>query len=515
MSMPQPWRDPRTGIWKLRRRIPQRYRAVAGVKGESIKLSTGTADRDEAKRRWPAVLQKWAALEAAWERQLNCIALTPETAQTVAAQWVAHIAAGHPLDADGIDSDLFEILDRPDDATPERLATLWQRVGLHADAALTLAGLSITADSRPLLLRTMLPAVRAAYLQADLRALGAVGPPRFLRPLSEVAAVLPQVAPAPPPEGPPAATVSLQQLLATWKATAANKPSVVAETEYAVQGLARFLGTDDASAVTRDALIRWRDSLKAAGRSNATWNNRLSLVRQVLLRALRDGRLPADPTEGLRLPRNAPVSWLPYSDGEAARILLAARAETQPARRWAHWIMAFTGMRVGEVLQLSAADLRADDDILYIAVHQDDPEKSVKNNQRRNVPIHPALVQEGLVAYARSLPAGSPLFPDKALDRHGRRGGHGWNLVGAWVREVVGITDPRKAPDHSWRHRMEDELRSADVPEDLRDAILGHARRTMGRIYGVRGESLRRLSQAIDRLKPPPGLVAPTGTHEP
>jgi integrase len=168
--------------------------------------------------------------------------------------------------------------------------------------------------------------------------------------------------------------------------------------------------------------------------------------------------------------------------------------------------MALTGMRVGEVLQLSASDVREDDAISYFAVHQDDAEKSVKNSQRRNIPIHSALVAEGLLGYVRSLPAGSALFPDKALDRHGRRGGRGWNVVGKWVRVTVGIHDPRKAPDHSWRHRMEDELRNADLPEDIRDAIAGHARKTVGRVYGVRGESLKRLSQAIERLSLPRGL---------
>jgi integrase len=172
--------------------------------------------------------------------------------------------------------------------------------------------------------------------------------------------------------------------------------------------------------------------------------------------------------------------------------------------------MALTGMRVGEVLQLSASDIREDHGIPYFAIHQDDAEKSVKNSQRRNIPVHSALVTEGLLAYMRSLPAGSPLFPEKALDRHGRRGGRGWNAVGKWVRVTVGLCDPRKAPDHSWRHRMEDELRNADVPEDIRDAIAGHARKTVGRIYGVRGESLRRLSQALESLKLPRGLSSAT-----
>ena len=34
------------------------------------------------------------------------------------------------------------------------------------------------------------------------------------------------------------------------------------------------------------------------------------------------------------------------------------------------------------------------------------------------------------MAYALSLPEGSPLFPDKELDSHGNRGGRGWNVTG-------------------------------------------------------------------------------------
>jgi hypothetical protein len=98
------------------------------------------------------------------------------------------------------------------------------------------------------------------------------------------------------------------------------------------------------------------------------------------------------------------------------------------------------------------------------------------------------------------------LFADKRPDQHGNRGGRAWNVVGKWVRTRVGITDPRKAPDHSWRHRVEDELRAAEVPEDARDAIMGHARKTTGRQYGVRGEALKRLARAIERIPAPPGV---------
>jgi len=167
--------------------------------------------------------------------------------------------------------------------------------------------------------------------------------------------------------------------------------------------------------------------------------------------------------------------------------------------------MAFTGMRVGEVLQLYVSDIREDGGIHYISVNEDDPGKSVKTANRRNVPIHSALIREGLLDYAAGLPPGQ-LFPDKKPDKYGMIGGRAYNVVGLWVRETVGIADPRLAPNHSWRHRMEDEMRDHGVDQEVRDSICGHVSASTGRLYGQRGVALRRLAEAIERLKVPPGV---------
>lgn len=218
------------------------------------------------------------------------------------------------------------------------------------------------------------------------------------------------------------------------------------------------------------------------------------------------GKVAANPADGhLSLKKAKPASWQPYSDDDAVKILSAARLEHRLSVRWAHWVMAFTGMRVAEVLQLTAGDIRRDRDtgIMFIAINEDSAGKSVKTSQSRNVPIHEALIAEGFPKLAAGLSPDDPLFPDKKAAVHGNRGGRSWQVTGRWVRETVGITDTRKAPDHSWRHRMEDELRAVETPEDVRDALLGHARKTMGRTYGVRGEALRRLHAAIAKVPNP------------
>jgi integrase len=117
------------------------------------------------------------------------------------------------------------------------------------------------------------------------------------------------------------------------------------------------------------------------------------MIRQVFEFAVTDRMLPSNPAcQSLRLKPKKNDSPLPYNDEQAGRILTASRLEARPSRRWAHWIMAFTGMRVGEVLQLSASDLRADSGIWYISVNEDGSGKSVKSSERRNIPIHSALV---------------------------------------------------------------------------------------------------------------------------
>ncbi len=109
LKMSEPWRDPRTGIWKLRKRIPQRFRQLARQKGEFIKISTETADRKEALKRWPDVLHRWEEMQAEWERLLNVVLLTPEGARVVAAKWAAWIAEDiSRLQTDGQSSLVFD-----------------------------------------------------------------------------------------------------------------------------------------------------------------------------------------------------------------------------------------------------------------------------------------------------------------------------------------------------------------------------------------------------------------------
>ena len=136
--MTTPWRDPRTGIYKLRKRVPARLLDVSGVPGGFVKLSTGTSDRAELKRRWPSVMQQYAELEAGWVRKLNAVALTPELAAQIAVLWAT---SGEPLDCGEAPPGLFSVRGIGE-TSAETAALQLARREFHADEALRLAGIA-------------------------------------------------------------------------------------------------------------------------------------------------------------------------------------------------------------------------------------------------------------------------------------------------------------------------------------------------------------------------------------
>lgn len=91
---------------------------------------------------------------------------------------------------------------------------------------------------------------------------------------------------------------------------------------------------------------------------------------------------------------------------------------------WVPLIALFSGMRVGEILQLNKVDVREDNGIRYFDVTkwedtQDELDKSIKSEAgERKVPIHSFLLDLGFWDYARSK-EGDRVFPEVKLGSDG------------------------------------------------------------------------------------------------
>jgi len=193
-----------------------------------------------------------------------------------------------------------------------------------------------------------------------------------------------------------------------------------------------------------------------------------------------------------------------FTDDEAATILRHALSyPTTPrtksgsinfpeaAQRWVPWLAAYTGARVGELTQLRVQDIehRACGHVLRIT-----PEAgTVKTNKVRVIPIHLHLVEIGLLEYVeavRAVGSNSDVAITVPLFHAGNDTGKGRGpavytseRLAKWVRSLSSLADKGVQPNHGWRHTFKQRARRAGIEPGIRDAICGHAPRSVAEQY--------------------------------
>lgn len=427
----------------------------------------------------------------------QCVAL--------AGKWLREMLAvydAHPENEEANALGLDMLADAVADGTAE------QQVGPHLDRLLGEKGIAVDQPTRRLLVAEMVKAL-ALHLRTAVRQDGGnFSPVKELEQFPEWEA---------PKEPEPASTepvVTTDAVLKGWQADQSPEPQTFDQFKGTLEAFAAHIAPRHLGQATRDDAVSWKTSMQEAGRKPSSIATYMTRVKTVLTHAVGEGLIPANPFDGVRKPavsKRRGTGRRGFNDAEAVTILTAARSR-RGYMRWVPWLMAFTGARVGEVCQPLVSDLRAQHGVHYLVVTEEADEdgvdyaKSLKTEASfRRLPIHPRLIQEGFLAYAASLPNDGPLFPDIKVDRYGRRGTIAANTLRHWV-ERLDITDPRIAPNHSWRHRMKDLLRNSGAPPDVQDAILGHeAGRNAGDGYGE-GHNVNVLYEHLCRIKVPEGL---------
>tara|TARA_R110002110_G_C13468395_1_gene719665 strand:- start:14322 stop:15293 length:972 start_codon:yes stop_codon:yes gene_type:complete len=178
-------------------------------------------------------------------------------------------------------------------------------------------------------------------------------------------------------------------------------------------------------------------------------------------------------------------------------------------RYWVPLIALFSGMRAGEILQLETGDIKGlDTEFTYFDV-DDEPwaegtgvEKRLKNeNARRKVPLHPELKRLGFLEYVQSQPEGR-LFPDAPAGSGGKLSDHFSKSFARFLKKRD-VWVSRKKVFHSFRGNFLDRLKEAEVPLDMREAILGwEPKGKMDARYGS-GYSIELLSEQVAKVSYP------------
>ena len=481
LSMARPWKHPASGFFWFRKRVPDDLKAIVGKREE--RFSLGTREPQEAKRlhaiKLAEIEERWANLRRG-KRALASEEIAHQ-AREIGSDIRRHLSAnphqtllwdievGASLWAKSTISslDVMQPLPKELSAKMDQRSLCFDLV----DERLKAAGLSVEAGDRQRIAEaTSIELQRVAQEHhAYLRGL-----------------LLPHTPSTPGIMSPIAATAPLpfEEVIKGWLSE--KKP--IKKTEYVwrrvMKELSEHLGHDDVRRIRSEDLISWKAALLAKGlKAKTIRDGKLAPVRAILQWATDNRKIPANPGTRVNIDLKARSSEKRrgYNDDEARIILSAARKEKEAYRRWAPWVCAYTGARIAEVCQLRREDVRKIDGIDCIAFAAE--AGSLKNiNSERVVPIHAALQSEGFLKFVGTVKSG-PLFPDLPPDRFDSRGGTGAKALSKWIR-LLGLTDKRISPNHSWRHRLKTLGRRHGLAGDIMDAMTGHGRKTVADTYG-------------------------------
>lgn len=318
--------------------------------------------------------------------------------------------------------------------------------------------------------------------------------------------------------GPAPAARSLSALLTYWKALhPTSAASTVIEMRHAVRMFERQC-RKPVTDIQRADIVAFRDTLIGEGRARTTVAKKVGFVGTLLQLAFDGGEIAVNVARGLRIPQAKiePVSRSPFGVEELRRIFgsaiytkgLRPRGGGGEAIAWVPMLALATGARLEELCQLKTDDLIIDDASgPYLRISDESGGRVKTNSSRRSVPLHPALIEAGLLDYHRRMQAAGHayLFPELDVDHDGRRGAYFGKMFMRWLRSHEGcaIREP-KFVFHSFRHTFKTLCREAGISEEIHDGLTGHANGSVGRSYGVM--PLRPLAQAVAAIRFPIAL---------
>lgn len=223
-----------------------------------------------------------------------------------------------------------------------------------------------------------------------------------------------------------------------------------------------------------------------------TVNNRLRKITAFMNWCKVNGYVADNPLAGMKVMTGSAKEARLSLDRSDLLTLLDHEVLRKESRRyqWRFWIPLlgrYTGARLEELCQLRIDDFIEQQGIQYFRIDDRSEGQNIKNtSSRRVLPIHPILIELGLLQHVESVKVNGNdrLFPD--LEAVRGKLGHAPSKWFSRFKTKLGVTDTRKT-FHSFRHTFIDDLRDAAVQDSLIKRMVGHedSSVTFG-IYGSR-----------------------------
>lgn len=244
-----------------------------------------------------------------------------------------------------------------------------------------------------------------------------------------------------------------------------------------------FMKLPDADKHTLEELADLAERKKMSKLSPTGVNNYLRWLLTFLAYCHRKGMMDRMPTAYAEIKVADPVRKQDKREAfsnDQLNVIFRSRVyqdqERDSSLFWVPLIALWNGMRSNEICQLDVADIKLVEnvwgfDVTHISTTGDD-DKSVKTSSSiRFVPMHPRLIDFGLLDFHRARPHDAKLFGDITRGSDGYYSTNFSKKVNRYLQKI-GAHGP-KHKFHSFRHNFRDALRKGRVDREIGKALGG------------------------------------------
>ena len=511
--MVTPTKD-RNGNYRVRKRLPNDVREEYGrLYGPRFEAKTLRPSQQESARSQAACCRVAAEVEARIaairaERKGEGIALTRQQARALAGEWYDWFLARHSSSEKDWEEARDQVQDAMRDAVGEKRweenhpDELWeQEEELRNAVRPVLADVGETAqflatnttvlsnEARVLFLDFLYKDLAEALRRLVRHSEGDYSPDTYRKRF-------------PKSEGTDSGETPTQ-LFERWAREREAAAGTVEGWQYVFREMSEHFKDRSAASVTPTEAQRWITGMISPSRQAGTVNNTwLNASNTVFGWAVKHRHIPSNPFAevNVTVPKRTKLRETQAFYPEEQRVILKAAFDvadtTTPdraARRWAPWLCAYSGARVGEITQLRGSDVIERDGTHALRITPD--AGTTKDRKARVVPLHEHLIEQGFLDFAAKHGNG-PLFYNPRESKK-RPYAQARQRLADWVRSL-GISDKELQPNHAWRHTFKQIADHVEISERMSNYITGHAQRNVGAKYGA--PTLAQMAEAMKKF---------------
>jgi integrase len=234
-----------------------------------------------------------------------------------------------------------------------------------------------------------------------------------------------------------------------------------------------------------DHLRLFKERILADGTSPTNKAKKLGRLKSFLSWARDVEQITVVSTAILQLPKrkSEALHYEPFSDDDLQKLFGSTEYRDQSFAKasefWIPLLGLYTGARINELAQLHVDDIGEHDGVTVLSINDEGDKRTKTPASTRKVPIHPRLVEAGLLEYHTLIhdEGWQRLFPELTKSKVDKNGyGKEPGKFFTHYRRAQGVSPEadRRKVFHSFRTTANSKLRFAQVPQERRERLIGH-----------------------------------------